>query len=181
MTRLTATMCALLFFTGAGYADTAKPKTRVARIGTYDSRAIAVAFVGSEVYKATVGKKMSEMMAEYKKAESEGDKKRVKELKTWGETQQALLHKQVFSTAPVDDILKHIIDQFPEIKKKAGVELLVSKWDTQTLAKHTSAEQIDITMLLIDAFKPNEKQKRSAIEIQKHEPVPLENMKNHKH
>ncbi|MCK4249402.1 MAG: hypothetical protein KAX15_06445, partial [Candidatus Omnitrophica bacterium] len=115
------------------------------------------------------------------KAESEGDSKRVEELKAWGEAQQALLHKQGFSTAPVDDILEHITDQLPEIKKSANVELLVSKWDTKTLAEYKLAEHVDVTMRLVEAFKPNEKQKKSAIEIQKHDPVPLEKMKDHKH
>ncbi|MHC4062053.1 MAG: hypothetical protein ACYSR6_10680, partial [Planctomycetota bacterium] len=92
MARLETVACALVMFAGIGCAETAKPEKRVstsaARIGIYDSRAIAVAFVGSEVYKATVGKKMADMMAdEYKKAESEGDKKRVEELKAWGEAQ----------------------------------------------------------------------------------------------
>jgi hypothetical protein len=153
----------------------------IKRIGVYDSRAIAVAFVGSEFYKATAGKEMAEKMAEYKKAESEGDQEKLAELKAWGEAQQALLHKQGFSTAPVDDILEHIAGQLPRIKKEADVELLVSKWDKETLTEHKSAEQIDVTMRLIEAFKPNEKQKKSAIEIQKHDPVPLDKMKDHKH
>lgn len=151
------------------------------RIGTYDSRAVAVGFVGSEVYKATAGKKLADMMAEYKRAQADGDTKRVEELKAWGEAQQTLLHKQGFSTAPVDDILDHINDQLPEIKKQANVGILVSKWDKKTLTKHKSAERVDVTMNLIEAFRPNDQQKKSAIEIQKHDPVPLEKMKGHKH
>ena len=181
MTRLTAVLCACVFFAASGCTKTAKKDdVSPSLIGIYDSRAIVVAFVGSEVYKATAGKKMVEMV-EYKKAESEGDSKRVEELKAWGEAQQALLHKQGFSTAPVDDILEHITDQLPEIKKSANVELLVSKWDTKTLAEYKLAEHVDVTMRLVEAFKPNEKQKKSAIEIQKHDPVPLEKMKDHKH
>jgi len=153
----------------------------IKRVGIYDSRAIAVAFVGSELYNATVGKEKAEKMAEYKKAESEGDQEKLAELKAWGEAQQALLHKQGFSTAPVDGILEHIGGQLPKVKKEADVELLVSKWDKKTLAEHKSAEQIDVTMRLIEAFKPNEKQKKSAIEIQKHDPVPMDKMKDQKH
>ena len=185
MTRLATSICVLALVAAVACADTSesqkKVDTSLTRIGIYDSRAVAVAFVGSGVYKATVGKKMADMMTEYKKAESEGDEKRVEELKAWGEAQQALLHKQGFSTAPVDDILGHITDRLPEIKKQAKVDMLISKWNTQALAKHKPAEQVDVTMLLVEAFKPNEKQKKSAIEIQKHKPVPLEKMKGHKH
>lgn len=183
--RLAATFCALLLVAVIGCAKTSRPEKgsspSTTRIGVYDSRAIAVAFVGSEVYKATVGKKMADMMTEYKKAESEGDKKRVKELKELGESQQTLLHKQGFSTAPVDDILEFITNKLPGIKKQANVEMLVSKWDTQTLAQQTSAEQVDVTMLLVEAFRPNEKQKKFAIDIQKHDPMSLKEMEDHKH
>lgn len=185
MTRLTILGVALLFIAQVSCAGPQSERedasTPVTRIGTYDSRAIAIAFVGSEVYKATVGKKLANMMAEYKKAEAAGDKKRVEELKAWGEAQQALFHKQGFSTAPVDDILDHIDNQLPAIKKQTNVNLLVSKWDKKTLAKHKSAERVDVTRNLIEAFKPNDKQKKSAIEIQKHDPIPLEKMKGHKH
>ena len=60
------------------------------------------------------------MLAEYKKAKAKGNSKRVEELKAWGEVQQVLLHKQAFSTAPVDDILAHISDQLPAIKMKGS-------------------------------------------------------------
>lgn len=151
------------------------------RIGTYDSRAIAVAFVGSEAYKKTGGKLLASKMEEHKRAKEEGDQKKVEEIEAWGKAQQELLHKQGLSTASVDDILAHISDQLPGIKKQADVELLVSKWDEKTLGEHKAAERVDVTMRLIEAFKPNEKQKKSAIEIQKHEPVPLDTMNDQKH
>jgi hypothetical protein len=65
------------------------------------------------------------------------------ELDAWGKALQIQLHKQGFSTAPVDDFLKHIKDKMPEIAKSAGVGPIVSKWDKETLAKYKSAEQVD--------------------------------------
>lgn len=185
MTRLTILGTAMALAAQVGCAETPQQErsatTPVTRIGTYDSRSVAIAFVGSEVYKATAGKKLADMMTEYKKAEAAGDTKRVEELKAWGEAQQALLHRQGFSTAPVDDILGYISEELPQIKKQANIDLLVSKWDTKALAKHKTAERVDVTMSLVAAFRPNEKQKKSAIEIQKHDPVPLKKMKEHKH
>jgi len=179
MKLLTLLITALTVFHAVN-AEDATPKN-IKRIGIYDSRAIAVAFVGSEVYNSTAGKTMAEKMAEYKRAEAEGDQEKIAKLKAWGGAQQALLHKQGFSTASVDDILEHIKVQLPEIKKQADVDLLISKWDEKTLEEHQSAERVDVTMQLVEAFKPNEKQKKSAIEIQKHDPVPLEKLKSHKH
>lgn len=146
------------------------------RIGVYDSRAIAVAFAGSEHFNQW----MSGLHAEYKKVKAAGDQKRVEELETGGAARQRQLHMQAFSTAPVDDILEHIEDRLPSIKQKANVSLLVSKWDKENMAKHPSADRVDLTMELIDALNPNERQRKSAIEIQKHKPIPLEQVENMK-
>ena len=81
---------------------------------------------------------------------------------------------QGFSTASVDDILKHIKDSLPTIEQKACVDVIVSKWDEKTLAKHKSAKRVDVTIMLVDAFHPNEKQRKSALEIQKATPISLE-------
>lgn len=140
------------------------------QIGVYDSRAIAVAFVGSESF----NKWMSDLKAELQKAKAEGNEKRVAELRAEGATRQKLIHKQGFSTAAVDNILDQIKDRLPAIREKARVDLLVSKWDKETLAKHSSAERVDVTMVLVDAIHPNERQRNYAIAIQKHEPISLE-------
>ena len=112
------------------------------------------------------------------KAKAEGNQTRVAELEAWGKALQIRLHKQGFSTAPVDDILKHIKDKMPEIAKSAGVGPIVSKWDKETLAKYKSAEQVDITMALVDAFHPTEGQLKAAIDIQKKTPISLKEAEN---
>ncbi len=156
----------------------AKPADAKVRIGVYDSRAIVVAFFGSEVFKAFDGKELADKKAEYDKAKAEGNQTRVAELEAWGKALQIRLHKQGFSTAPVDDILKHIKDKMPEIAKSAGVGPIVSKWDKETLAKYESAERVDITMALVDAFRPTEGQRKAAIDIQKKTPISLKEAEN---
>ncbi|MFA5393666.1 MAG: hypothetical protein WC081_01500 [Candidatus Ratteibacteria bacterium] len=145
------------------------PKTTIARVGTYDSRAVAAAYVGTTAF----NKDMKELTTKYEKAKNEGNKKRMAELEAQGKAQQVLLHKQGFSTAPVDNILEHIKGKLPEIARKSGVEVIVSKWDKKTLAKYKSAEFVDVTMALVDALQPNDRQRKSAIEIQKHKPISL--------
>ena len=103
------------------------------RIGVYDSRAVAIAFAGSEAFE----KWLTALRAEHDKAKAAGDDKRVAELAAKGKNRQALAHKQAFSTAPVDEILEHITDGLPAIKAKAGVTAIVSKWDADTLAAQT--------------------------------------------
>jgi hypothetical protein len=140
------------------------------RIGTYDSRAIVIAWAGTQSFNEWMGALQSEL----NKAQAAGDQKKVEELEAEGAARQQLMHLQGFSTAPVDDILAYIEDSLPKIQQDANVTMLVSKWDQETLAKYPSAELVDVTMMLVDAFQPNERQRQSAIEIQKQEPIPLE-------
>ena len=84
------------------------------------------------------------------------------------------MHKQAFSTAPVTNILEMIKDRLPAIREDAGVHMLVSRWDKAALAKYKHAQTVDVTVPLIGALNPTERQRQSAIEIQKHEPIPLQ-------
>jgi hypothetical protein len=152
----------------AGLAQETASPTK-ARVGIYDSRAVAVAFAGSAPFNRWLGG----LKAEHEKAKASGDQKRVAELEAEGAAGQRLLHMQGFSTAPVSNILDQIKDQLPALKEKAGVSVLVSKWDKEGLAQYKDAARVDVTMALVDAFSPSERQRKSAIAIQEHEPIPL--------
>jgi len=141
-------------------------KTKV-RIGIFDSRAVAIAYAYSEWNE--VGAKIAEL----KKAKAAGDTKKIQELEAWGPAHQAKLHRQGFSTAPVDDILEHIKDKLPQIAKDANVIALVSKWDKKTLKCYKSAELIDVTDLIVAPFNPKEKQLKAIEQIKKKKPIPL--------
>jgi hypothetical protein len=144
--------------------------TAKTRVGIYDSRAVAVAFAGS----AAFNRWLSNLKAEHEKAKASGDQKRVAELEAEGAARQRLLHMQGFSTAPVTNILDQIKDKLPAINEKAGVSMLLSKWDKDGLARHKDADLVDVTMILVDAFNPSERQRKGAIAIQEHKPISLE-------
>ncbi len=137
------------------------------RVGTYDSRAVAIAYAHSEFNE--VGAKIAEL----EKAKAAGDTGKIAELEAWGPAQQAKLHRQGFGTAPVDDILEHIKDNLPQIAKDANVIALVSKWDKKTLKRYKSAELIDVTDLIVAPFNPKEKQLKAIEQIKKKKPIPL--------
>jgi len=147
--------------------------TTKARVGIYDSRAVVVAFARSAAFNQWLGG----LKAEHEKAKASGDQKRVAELEAEGEARQQLLHMQGFSTAPVTNILFQIKDKLPALKEKAGVTVLVSKWDKDSLARYKEAGLVDVTMALVDAFNPSERQRRAAIALQEHNPIPLEQAK----
>lgn len=139
------------------------------RIGIYDSRAVAVAYAGSTFQQA----KMNNLVSQQKKAKAAGDRKANARLEAEGRAWQAQLHRQCFGTAPVDDLLTHISNELPKIQTDAGVTQLISKWNQPELKKHASTEKVDVTMKLVDAFHPTERQRNYAIEIQKKKPAKL--------
>lgn len=154
----------------ASLISTASAQAKVTeRIGIYDSRAVAVAYAGSSFQKA----KMSDLVRQQQEARAAGDKKAITRIEGEGRAWQAQLHQQGFGTAPVDDLLTHISNELPKIQAGAGVTQLISKWNKPELRKHANAEKIDVTMKLVDAFHPNERQRSHAIEIQTKKPAKL--------
>ncbi len=149
---------------------TSVPKVRV---GTFDSRALAMAFFGSEAF----NRQLNDLRAEHEKAKAAGDAKRVKELDAEGPALQELMHKQGFSTWPVDNILKKIKGKISEIATQADVEVIVSKWDI--VYQRSGVEFVDVTDLMVRPFDPDEETLKTIADIQKKDPVPLEKLKKH--
>ncbi len=143
------------------------------RIGTFDSRALAMAYYRSEAF----NRQMKDLRAEYEKAKAAGDEKRVKELEAAGPAQQELAHKQGFSTWPVDNILEKIKGKIPEIAKRADVDVIISRWNI--VYRRTGVEFINITDLIVKPFDPNEQTLKILKELQKQDPVPLEELEKH--
>jgi hypothetical protein len=113
---------------------------------------------------------MKDLTAQFRKASEAGDTNRVSQLEAEGRAWQSILKQQGFGTDPVDDLLAEIANDLPTILETAGITGVVSKWNKSELDKHPHAVQVDVTMRLVDAFQPNETQRRRAIEIQKTKP-----------
>jgi hypothetical protein len=166
---LTCLIAGVLLATAAGVlaqtAATQPAEKNAMRIGTYDARAVAIAYAQSDAF----NRKISAMRDELKQAEAAKDAKRAAELKSQGQAQQALLHLQGFGNAPVDDILAGIRDQLPGIASAAGVDLIVRDVDYAA----DGVVKIDVTDALVKPFKPSEKALKTIAELRKHQPIPL--------
>ncbi len=143
------------------------------RIGTYDSRAIAIAYAGSPAQQ----KVLEPLKAALRQATQENNQAEVVRLIAQGRAMQDTAHRQAFSTAPVDDLLLHIADSLPRIRRDAGVEALVSKWDAAGLAAHAGAERVDVTDAMVDAFMPTQRQRKVVEEIRRKPPLPLDKVR----
>ncbi len=163
-------MCSMVW----AQPDTARAEKKPLRIGTFDSRAVTVAYANTEEFNKTV----RQLKEEYDKAKAEGNKAKMDELQAKGQAGQDKLHRQGFSTAPITDILANIKDQLPEIAKQAGVDVIVSKWDVVYQAP--DAEIVDVTSAMIKPFHPSEKTLKTVEEMKKVAPIPLDEMKNFK-
>ena len=102
---------------GVALADDSTDEARSGlRVGVFDSRALAIAFVPSKFFQDW----MKPLMEEYEKAKSAGDEEKISELEAQGEAQQARLHEQGFSTGRVDNILECFQTAVVHIRKSDG-------------------------------------------------------------
>ena len=147
-----------------------QPKPQPLRIGTFDSRAIALTFWHSEE-----GMKQTNGIREkYEKAKAAKDEKRMKQLEIEGPGLQVRMHQQVFSTGSVTDIIEKITTRLPAIAKEAGVSLVVSRW--HVAYEDPSVEYVDVTPQLVKLFNPSDETLKAIEDLRKKEPVPLEKL-----
>jgi Skp family chaperone for outer membrane proteins len=134
----------------------------------YDSRAIAVAYCNS----AEFGKSMEGITADYKKAKAAKDDKRAKEIDTQMKAQQRRAHEQGFSTGSVANIMAKVKDSLPAVAKKAGVDVIVSKWEVNY--QSSGIKVVDVTDDLVALFHVSPKGLEWVKGIKDHAPVPIE-------
>jgi hypothetical protein len=143
--------------------------TRAAmRIGTYDSRAIAVAWAASAQNAQILNAKLEEM----KRAKAAGDEKKIKELNDWGAARQKKMHLQGFAGAPVHDILEQVKEQLPGVAQRAGVDVIAGKLDYQS--DSSAGAVVDVTDELVKVFKPNERTLKIIQDLKTQPPVPAD-------
>jgi hypothetical protein len=158
--------------TGCAQSEEGESGERI-RIGTFDSRAVAVAYGRSDAFNSQV----ADLMTEYEKAKTSGDEKRIKELEAEGPAKQELMEKQVFSTWPVNNILEQIEETIPEIANRADVDVIVCKWDI--VYQGSGVEFVDVTDLMVSHFDPDDETLKIIEDLKEADPVPMDELKHH--
>ena len=133
------------------------------RIGTYDNRAIAIAWASSKYN--PVGEKVKELEA----AKKANDTKKIAELEAWGPAHQRLLHFQGFGRVPVSELLEPVQPKIQELMKERGLSAVAMQCD----ALAEGVETVDLTMDLVKLFDPNEKTLDWAEQVKAHDPLSL--------
>jgi hypothetical protein len=133
------------------------------RIGTYDSRAIAVAYAASQF------NPVKAKIEEYERAKAAGDDAIVKELEAWGADHQRQLHFQGFGRVPVDDLLKHVQQGISGLAESERLAAITMQCD------YTSdvVEIVDVTDALVKLYNPSERTLEHIRNLRKVAPLPL--------
>ena len=144
-----------------------QPAPAKVRIGTFDSRAVAIAYARSAMFAPI----MKEWKDKYEKAKAEKNEAVIKECEAWGPNYHRLQMLQAFSIASVADILEKVKDQLPKAAQEAGVDILVSKWELAY--QNPSIEVVDVTSHLVKIFNPDNQTLKILEELSKQPPFPL--------
>jgi hypothetical protein len=144
-----------------------QPAPAKVRVGTFDSRAVAIAYARSAMFAPI----MKEWKDKYEKAKAEKNEAVIKECEAWGPNYHKLQMLQGFSVASVTDIMEKVKDQLPKAAQEAGVDILVSKWELAY--QNPSIEVVDVTPHLVKLFNPGEQTLKIIEELSKQPPIPL--------
>ena len=138
-------------------------------VGVYDSRAIAYAY-----WLENVDGKPRFAHPESTKGMS-------------AEEGSIMMHQQVFSYHKPVQALAYIADKVPEVMKKAGVDVIVSKWDKEELAKYrvsgsgwdegfgvNNPNVVDVTIELTQIFNPKATRNEYEEGLGRSKPEPLD-------
>ena len=169
LTVLFLTGVAAMVFVSAGHAQESST-TSSARIGTFDSRAIATAFYRSAEFQDS----FRDLWTEFEEAKESGDEWRVRELEAYGPAMQHRMHQQAVSTASVREIMEKISDALPEIAQKASVSVIVSKWEVTY--ESSAADLVDLTPQLVALFDPDEQMLTMVDYYKTLAPIPMDQL-----
>jgi hypothetical protein len=140
------------------------------RVGTYDSRLVAFAAFWDEAHQT----RLQSRVREAREAKERGDPALHQSLAKELSALQHALHMQVFSTAPVDDVLAGLSDRLPALLRDAGVSRLVSQWDEPALAGVPAADRVDVTDRLLQEFHLPAARLKHLEQLRTVKPLPLE-------
>jgi len=140
------------------------------RVGTYDSRLVAFAAFWDDAHQA----RLQALTREARAAKEQGNLPRYQSLAKELSAHQHDLHMQVFSTAPIDEVLAGLKDHLPALQREAGVSRLVSQWDEVALAGVPDADRIDVTDRLVKEFHLPADKLRQLGQLKTATPLPLD-------
>jgi hypothetical protein len=157
----------MVMITGAINPVSYDRKSGTVKIGTYDSRVVVIAYTRSDLFK----KNLAELQEKAGILMKDDDSLKRKEGACKMITSQFLMHQMGFCTGSAMELIDLVRDKLPEVARKNGVSLLVSKWELSY--SDPSVEVVDLTDEVARLFNPAGDFERVAAEIKKADPIAL--------
>lgn len=171
---LILSLLVVTFLTPASVVAQEAPAPGTARIGVFDSRGVAVAWGRSDAFRS----RLSELTRQHTKAKEAGKTAEADSLEAIAVAWQDMLHRQVFSTAPIPQIMDELKAVLPGIAAEAGVDIIVNRWDMAY--QKDNLETVDLTQKLAGHFNPTEETVTMINRLKNTPPVPLDDFQ-HEH
>ena len=150
-----------LFVFAAGMNSYSQTKVRV---GSYDSRLIAVAYYNSKLFKLP-----AEVREKMKAAQEKNDTVTISAISKEMPLRQRYMHEQGFGKASVCYLIEEIKDKVAEYVKKEKLDFIVSKWEMSFI--NPNYEVVDITLSLSNLFEPSMDMKKMMTDLNSNDPI----------
>lgn len=167
---MTILLVCLLFVSEPVPAGVNEAAEATAKIGTFDSRVIALAYFRSADYQLV----LSEFHKNYQKAKAEQNDSLIQVMEKEGPWTQIRMHLQVFSNAGTANIMSRVAHELPKIAREAGVVMIVSKWEMPYC--DATVETVDVTMAIAKLFKPDEQTLKIIGQMKGQDPIPFDKL-----
>lgn len=154
-----------------GRAPAARPG--VVRIGTYDSRAVALAWARSASHQRMI----AAMASEAADSRRGGNIPRAEEIEQQLKQRQFMLHAVTFSNAPPTEALRSLQPHLEEVARKHGLVAIVDALDYRA----QDIQTVDLTETLVDRFEPTAETRKLAHEMRNRRVIDLYQATQHPH
>jgi hypothetical protein len=150
--------CVFAFLHACGTAvEASKSEPDGAIVGTYDGRAVVIAYAGSDSFREL----MAALRSEHEDALARGDQEQADALEKKAIAQQERFHGQAFRGDDIDDILDRFADQVAAICKATGV----TRIEKVNQDRPEAQQAVDVTDQIVQLFDPDERAKKWIADI----------------
>ena len=130
------------------------PATRPSpRVGTFDARAVALAYYRSPLH----NQRLAKLSAQRKAAKEAGNSDLVKQLESAGAAEQARAHQQVFGNGPYDSLADDLATLLPAVAAAADVDLITAG---KPLYARPGTQSTDVTDAVLQALQTDDKTRK---------------------
>ncbi len=157
----------------AAQEPAAQAEATQVRLGTFDSRLVAIAYYRS----ARFGDFLAKVRAEHQRALAADDHENARRLEQEMVSRQRQIHRQSFSTEPIGEIVDMLEKQLPRIARNAKVDVIVSAGDLEY--RHPEVQTIDLSLIMAEEFRPDAETRRVLRQMSMLKPVPLTELEQH--